>query len=71
MTGEESAAGPWMGRKKQPSLFILLDREKIILQSMKKSEKMEACGWGLNVKGVVELTLQSSLIEIRESAPNL
>lgn len=38
---------------------------------MKESEKLEACGGGLNLKSVVGLTLQSSLMEIREWTPEL
>lgn len=38
---------------------------------MKESEKPEAYGGGLNLKGVVGLTLQSTLIEIKEWTPKL
>lgn len=56
---------------KNSCFFSIFDGKKITLQSLKESKKLEAYGWGLNPKEVVGLTLQSSLIEIREWTPKL
>ncbi|PKU32760.1 wd repeat- and fyve hypothetical protein [Limosa lapponica baueri] len=58
--------------KTSPAVTALaVSREKITLRNMKELKKLEAYGWGLNLKEVVGLTPQSSLIEIREWTPKL